>query len=57
MDHGSQSRSSAGWGERGGAGADVIIPNPKLKLLDQVSEVNSKGKKILHQVVQKGVGQ
>ena len=37
--HGSQSRRSAGWGERGGVGADLIVPNPKLKLLDQVREV------------------
>jgi integrase len=39
MHHGSQSRRSAGWGERGGVGADLIVPNPKLKLLDPVREV------------------
>ena len=43
MHHGSQARRSArrsgGWGERRGAGADLIVPNPKLKLLDQVREV------------------
>ena len=39
MHHGSQARRSGGWGERRGVGADLIVPNPKLKLLDQVREV------------------
>lgn len=28
-----------GWGERGGAGSELVTSNPKLKLLDQVREV------------------
>ena len=32
----SQARESPGWGRRS---SDLIIPNPKLKLLDQVREV------------------
>ena len=35
----SQARRSHGWEKRGGMGSDLIVPNPKLKLLDQVREV------------------
>jgi hypothetical protein len=35
----SQARRSHGWEKRGGVGSDPIVPNPKLKLLDQVREV------------------
>ena len=35
----SQARRSHGWEKRGGVGSDLIVPNPKLKLLDQVREV------------------
>ena len=35
----SQAWRSPGWEKRSGAGSDLIIPNPKLKLLDQVREV------------------
>ena len=35
----SQGRSSQGWDRRRGAGSDLIVPNPKLKLLDQVREI------------------
>jgi hypothetical protein len=31
-----QARASPGWGKRS---SDLIIPNPKLKLMDQVREV------------------
>ena len=34
-----QGRSAQGWDRRRGAGSDVIVPNPKLKLLDQVREI------------------
>jgi len=35
----SQARRSYGWERRDGIRSDLIIPNPKLKLLDQVREV------------------
>jgi len=35
----SQARRSHPWERRGGIGSDLIIPNPKLKSLDQVREV------------------
>ena len=35
----SQARRSHGWERRSGVGGDLIVPNPKLKLLDQVREV------------------
>jgi hypothetical protein len=35
----SQARRSHGWEQRGGVDSDLIVPNPKLKLLDQVREV------------------
>ena len=35
----SQARRSHGWEKRGGVGYDLIISNPKLKLLDQGREV------------------
>ena len=35
----SQARRSHGWEKRGGVGSDLIVPNPKLKLLDKVREV------------------
>lgn len=34
-----QGRSSQGWDRRRGSGSDLIVPNPKLKLLDQVREI------------------
>jgi hypothetical protein len=39
MHHGNQARRPPDRGERGGAGPALIVPNPKLKLLDQVREV------------------
>ena len=35
----SQARSGHGWKRRRGPDGDLIVPNPKLKLLDQVREV------------------
>jgi hypothetical protein len=35
----SQAPRAQGWDRRKGAGSDLIVPNPKLKLLDQVREV------------------
>ena len=35
----SQAGRSQGWQSRRGAGSDLIVPNPKLRLLDQVREV------------------
>ena len=35
----SQARRSHGWERRAGVRGDLIVPNPKLKLLDQVREV------------------
>jgi hypothetical protein len=35
----SQARKSRGWERRDGIGSDLIVPNPKLKLLGQVREV------------------
>ena len=41
MHHGSQARRSAGWGERGGVGADLIVPNPLLQLPGQARKVQA----------------
>ena len=35
----SKARKSHGWERQDRIGSDLIVPNPKLKLLDQVSEV------------------
>lgn len=35
----SQARRRSGWKDRAGSGPALIVPNPKLKLLDQVREV------------------
>ena len=35
----SQARRGSGWKDRAGSGPALIVPNPKLKLLDQVREV------------------
>lgn len=35
----SQWQKTGGGGSRGPGGAELVIPNPKLKLLDQVREV------------------
>jgi hypothetical protein len=39
MNQRSQARNAHGWERRRGAGTDLIVPNPKLKLLEQVREV------------------
>ena len=44
----SQARDSPGWGRRT---SDLITPNPKLKLLDQVREVM----RLKHYSIRKGV--
>ena len=39
MNQRSQARNAHGWERRRGAGSDLIVANPKLKLLEQVREV------------------
>jgi integron integrase len=39
MNQRSQAQNAHGWERRRGAGSDLIVPNPKLKLLEQVREV------------------
>lgn len=39
MHQNGQARKSGGWSRGEGTGSDLITPNPKLKLLDQVREV------------------
>ena len=39
MNQRSQAQNAHGWERRRGASSDLIVPNPKLKLLEQVREV------------------
>jgi hypothetical protein len=39
MNQRGQARNAHGWERRRGVGSDLIVANPKLKLLEQVREV------------------